>query len=47
MFSLVALGVNSYNQVVFGATIGFTLALIFHYWVKPFFIELQARLMKK
>jgi len=47
MFALVALGANSYNQVVFGATLGLSLALILHFWVKPFFVELQARLTKK
>ena len=47
MFALVALGANSYNQVIFGATIGFTLAMVSHFWVKPLFIDLQARFTKK
>jgi len=47
MFALVALGANSYNQVIFGATLGFTFSMVFHYWLKPCFIELQARLTKK
>lgn len=40
MFALVNLGVNSYNQILFGATLGFALALISHFWVKSFFIDL-------
>ena len=47
MFALVALGANSYNQVLFGASLGFTVAMVGHFWVKPFFIDLQARLTKK
>ena len=46
-FGLVALGANSFNQVVFGATLGFTMALVLHFWVKPVFINMQARLTKK
>lgn len=38
MFALVVLGANSYNQVLFGATLGFTLAMILHFWLKPFFM---------
>ena len=40
MFALVTLGVNSFNQVLFGATIGFASALILNFWLKPFFVEL-------
>ena len=47
MFALVALGANSYNQALFGASLGFTFAMVGHFWVKPFFIDLQARLTKK
>ena len=47
MFALVTLGANSFNQVVFGATLGFTASLVAHYWVKPSFIGLQERLTKK
>ena len=47
MFALVALGANSFNQVLFGGTLGFTLAMIMHFWVKPYFIDLQSKLTKK
>ena len=47
MFALVALGANSFNQVTFGALLGFTVALIANYWVKHYFIDLQERLTKK
>jgi len=47
MFGLVALGANSFNQVLFGASIGFTMAMILHFWVKPMFINLQSNLTKK
>ena len=46
-FGLVALGANSFNQVIFGATLGFTMAIILYFWVKSFFINLQSRLTKK
>lgn len=46
-FALVALGANSFNQVIFGGTLGFTLALILHFWMKPSFLNLQSRLTKK
>ena len=38
--SLVLLGANSFNQVIFGASIGLTLALILFSWVKPSFLSL-------
>ena len=47
MFALVTLGANSFNQVIFGASLGFTLAMISHFWLKPVFLDLQARLTKK
>lgn len=47
MFGLVLLGANSFNQVVFGATFGLTVALILNFWLKPFFLDLQRRLTKK
>ena len=39
-FGLVALGANSFNQVLFGASFGFTMAMILHFWTKPLFIDL-------
>ena len=47
MFALVLLGANAFNQVLFGASLGFTLAVIGHYWLQPWFLELQSKLMKK
>ena len=47
MFALLALGANSLNQLIFGATLGLTLAFIMHYWIKPYFIDLQSRFTKK
>ena len=46
-FGLVALGANSFNQVIFCAILGFTMAIILYFWVKSFFINLQSRLTKK
>ena len=43
MFAMVALGANSFNQVIFGATLGFTMAMILHFWAKPWFLSLQSR----
>jgi len=47
MFGLVLLGANSLNQVLFGASFGFTMAMILNFWVKPVFLDLQRRLTKK
>ena len=44
-FGLVVLGSNSINQVVYGATIGVTSAVIFNYFVKPAFIYLPSHLL--
>lgn len=46
-FGLVILGVNSVNQILFGATLGFTFAVILHFWVRPAFLYLPSRLTKK
>ena len=43
-FSRVYLGVHSMDQVLFGAILGATLALIGHYKVKPFFLGLPEML---
>lgn len=47
MFVLVLLGANSFNQVLFGASLGFTFAMILNSWIKPFFLDLQQRFTKK
>lgn len=47
MFGLVLLGANSFNQVLFGATLGLTFALILHFWIKPIILDMQHRLTKK
>ena len=39
-FSRVYLGAHSYNQVIFGTTLGATCALIGHFKVKPVFLSL-------
>lgn len=43
-FSRVYLGVHTYNEVLFGASLGTVLAFIGHYQVKPFFLHLPERL---
>ena len=40
MFGMVALGANSFNQVLFGASFGFAMSMIVHFWTKPLFIDL-------
>ena len=39
-FSRVYLGAHSYNQVVFGTTLGAAFAIIGHYKIKPIFLAL-------
>ena len=41
------MGANSFNQVLFGASLGFTIAMILNSWIKPFFLDLQQRFTKK
>jgi hypothetical protein len=40
----VYLGAHSYNQVIFGATLGLLLAYVLHYELKPWFYELPVTL---
>jgi membrane-associated phospholipid phosphatase len=44
-FSRMYLGAHTLNQVLYGSLWGFTLAIICHYKVKPFFLNMPERLL--
>mmetsp|Transcript_36679 Transcript_36679/g.49745 ORF Transcript_36679/g.49745 Transcript_36679/m.49745 type:complete len:100 (-) Transcript_36679:41-340(-) len=44
--SRVYLGAHSYNQVVFGGTLGIVLAAVGHYSIKPHFLGMQDKMVK-
>ena len=39
------LGAHSFNQIIFGALLGVTFAVIGHNWIKPLFLNLPEHVM--